>query len=58
MSLAVLISLNAVMREVFHHGFDQLHIWQVGTAFSAACSMHSLMLDCTIEFLWGSMSVL
>src|SRR5258708_20811416 len=43
MSLAVLISLNAVVREVFHHGFDRLHIWQVGTAFSAACSMHSLM---------------
>src|SRR6266481_9692073 len=43
MSLAVLISLNAVMRELFHHGFDWLHIWQVGTAFSAAHSMQLLM---------------
>src|SRR5260221_1891912 len=43
MSLAILISLNAVVRALFHHCFDWLHIQWVGTAFSAAHSMQVLM---------------
>src|SRR6266436_5159595 len=43
MTLAILISLNTVVRALFHHGFNWLHIWQVGTAFSTACSMQALM---------------
>src|SRR5260370_34187966 len=42
MSLAALMSLNAMVRSLFHHGLDLLHIWCVGTVFAAACSMQEL----------------
>src|SRR5258707_1371668 len=48
MPLVVLISLNASVRSLFHQGFDQLHIQQVGMVFSAACSV-MVCLICLIR---------